>query len=53
MNALFFVRVNVMFYDAVNMIYDVIRTANPFPYTTKFMFVGDRNNNLNKSDIKR
>ena len=27
-------------YDAVNMIYDVITTANPFPYTAKFMFVG-------------
>ena len=22
------------------MIHDVIRTANPFPYTAKFMFVG-------------
>ena len=35
------------FYDAVNMIHDVISTANTFPYTctTKFMFVGVRNNN--------
>ena len=28
------------FYDAVNMIHDVISTANPFPDTAKFMFVG-------------
>ena len=27
-----------------SMIHDVITTANPFPYTTKFMFVGFRNN---------
>ena len=26
------------------MIYDVITTANPFPYTSKFTFVGVRNN---------
>ena len=26
------------------MNYDVITTANPFPYTPKFMFVGVRNN---------
>ena len=25
--------VNVTFYDAVNVIHDVIETANPFPYT--------------------
>ena len=38
--------VNVMFYDAVNIIHDVITTRNPFPYTctAKFMFVGVRNN---------
>ena len=41
MNA--FLRVNVTFYD-VNMIHDVIRIANPFPYTAKFMFVGFRHN---------
>ena len=39
-----FLRVNVTFYDAVSMIHDVIRTANPFPRTAKFMFVGVRNN---------
>ena len=39
-----FLRVNVEFYDAVNMMNDVIRTANTFPYTARFMFVGVRNN---------
>ena len=39
-----FLRVNVTFYNAANMIHGVITTANPFPYTTKFMFVGVRNN---------
>ena len=33
-----------MFYDAVNMIHDVIRKANQFPYTAKFMFVSVRSN---------
>ena len=37
-------RVNVKFYDAVNIIHDVITTPNPFPYTAKFTFVGVRNN---------
>ena len=32
------------FFEAVNMIHDVIRTVNPCPYTAKFMFVGVRNN---------
>ena len=32
------------FYDAVNMIPDVISTANPLPDTAKFMFFGVRNN---------
>ena len=39
-----FLRVNVTFYDVVNIIYDVITTPYPFPYTAKFMFVGVRNN---------
>ena len=39
-----FLRVNVTFYDEVNMIHDVITRAMPFPYTGKFMFVGVRNN---------
>ena len=38
-----FLLVNVTFYDAVTMIYDVIRAVNPFPYTAKFTFVGARN----------
>ena len=46
-----FLRVNVMFYDAVNMIHDVITTSNPFSYTVKIMFVGVRNNKTQK--IKR
>ena len=39
-----FLRVIVTFYDAVNMIHDVISTANPFPDTAKFMYVGVTNN---------
>ena len=39
-----FLRVNVTFYDAVNMIHDDIETASSFPYTAKFMFAGVRNN---------
>ena len=39
-----FLWVNVTFYDAVNMIHDVITTANRFPDTTKFMFADVRNN---------
>ena len=38
-----FMRVNVTFYDAVNMIHDVINAANLFPYTAKFMFDGATN----------
>ena len=34
------------FYDAVNMIHDVIRRADPFPYTDKSMFAGVRNNKI-------
>ena len=39
-----FLQVNVTFYDAVNMIHDVISTANPLQDTAKFMFVGVRHN---------
>ena len=42
---------NVTFYDAVNMIHDVIRTAILFPCTAKLMFVGVRNNKIQQ--IKR
>ena len=46
-----FLRVNVAFYDAISITYDVIRTANPFPCmpTAKFMFVGVRNNKTQQS----
>ena len=48
-----FLQINVTFYDTVNMIHDVIRTANPFPYFAKFMLVGVRNKKkLNKSDVE-
>ena len=40
-----FQRVNVTFNDAVNMIHDVITTANLVSYTAKFMFDSVRNNN--------
>ena len=39
-----FLLVNVTSYDAVNVIHDVITTANPIPYTVNFMCVGVRNN---------
>ena len=39
---------NVAFYDAVNIIHDVIITPNPFPYTAKFVFVGVRINKFKK-----
>ena len=47
-----FLQINVTFCDAF-MIHDVTRTANPFPHTAKFMFVGVRNNKLNKSHVER
>ena len=40
-----FLRVNVTFYDAVNVIHDVITTADPIPFTAKFITIdGARNN---------
>ena len=39
-----FLRVNVTFYGAVNMIHDAITTANLFPYTAKFRFGCVRDN---------
>ena len=39
-----FLRVNVVFYEAVNIIHDAISTANPFPDTANFMIVGVRHN---------
>ena len=41
---MYFLRVNVTFYDAVIMIHNVIITAKLFQYTAKFMFDGVRNN---------
>ena len=41
---MYFLLVNVTFYDEVNMIHDVMTTANHFPYTAKFMFDRVRNN---------
>ena len=32
-------------HDVIDIIHDVIRTANPFPYTAKVIFVGVKNNN--------
>ena len=48
-----FLRVNVTFYEAVNMVHDVTATTNPFPYTGKFMFVRIRNGKVNKLDVLR
>ena len=39
-----FLRVNVTVYDEVNVIHDLITTANPIPYTAKSMFVEVGNN---------
>ena len=39
-----FLRVNVRFYNVVKMIHDVIKTANPFPYTAKNHVCRGRNN---------
>ena len=36
-----FLRVNVAFYDTVNMLHDVITTADLISYTAKFMFDGN------------
>ena len=41
-----FLQVNDTFHEAVNMIHDVITTANLFPYTDQFMFVGVRNDTI-------
>ena len=46
-----FLQVNVTLYDAVNMIHIVLTTANPYPYTAKFIFVSVRNDKTQQ--IKR
>ena len=48
---MYFLLVNVTFYDAVNMIHDVISTAYQFPYTAKFMFAGVRNNTTQQNRL--
>ena len=50
-----FLWVNVTFYDAVNMIHEVITTANPFPYTctARFRFVCVRNKKTQQTDVER
>ena len=47
-----FLRVNVTFYDAVNVIHDVMKTSSVFPYTAKFMFVGVRNKKKKNHTLK-
>ena len=37
-----FLWVTVTFYEAVNIIHDVIFTAKPYPHTATLMFVGVR-----------
>ena len=44
-----FLRVNVTFYDAVNMIHDGISTTNPFPNIAKFTLDGVRNTKTQQS----
>ena len=47
-------RLNVTFYDAVNMIHDVITTANPFPYILLNSCLSALEIiKLNKSDVER
>ena len=47
-----FLRVHATLYDAISMVHDVSTTANPFPYTAKFMFVGVGNNNSTSQTFK-
>ena len=48
-----FLRVSFMLYDTVNVIHDVITTANLIPYTAKLMFVGVKITKLSKSDVEK
>ena len=49
-----FLWVNVMFYDAVKVILDVITTADLIPYTAKFMFdMSDSVRNNKTQQIRR
>ena len=47
-----FLWVNVTFYDAVNMINDVITAANPFPDTVNFTLSVLEIIKLKKSDVE-
>ena len=49
---MFFLWVNITFHDTVNMIHDVIRTANLFPYAAKFMLSVLQIIKLNKQMLK-
>ena len=46
-----FLGVNVTFYDAVNVIHDVITTADAIPYSAKFMFDSVRNNKTQQTRL--
>ena len=48
-----FLRVNVTFYDTVNVIHDVITTANTIPCSAKFLFVGGTCRNNKTQQIRR
>ena len=48
-----FLRVNVTFYDVVNVIHDVITTANQIPYIAKVCLSEVETVKLNKSDVER
>ena len=49
-----FLGVNVTFYDAVNVIHDVITTANPFPYILLDLYLSVLQMiKLDKSDLER
>ena len=47
-----FLRVNVTFYDAVNVIHDVITTADPISYSANSCLTVLEIIKLNKSDVE-
>ena len=44
-----FLRENVTFFEAVNIIHDVVVTPNPYPYTVKFGFVSIKNHKVQQN----
>ena len=48
-----FLRVNVAFYDVVNLIHDIMTTANQIPYTAKACLSEVEIIKFNKSDVER